>query len=98
MDDADEVGLLPLIVRVQEDRVLHDIGVDLALEHGIVGFEPSRELDIADSIALLLQLRRDADLEFVDIGTRHEADFQIGFGCDLGVQGGAREGAEKQNE
>ena len=77
MDDADQVGLLPLIVGVQEHRVLHDVRIDLALEHGVVGFEAGRELDIADLIALLRKLGRDADLELIDIGAGDEADFQV---------------------
>jgi hypothetical protein len=54
MDDAGKIGLLALVVGIQKYRVRHDIGVDLALEHGVVGFEVGGEFDVADAIALLL--------------------------------------------
>jgi hypothetical protein len=80
MDDADKVGLLAFVVGVEEDRVLHDIGVYLALEHGVVGFETGGEFDVANAIALLLQLGRNTDLELVDIGAGHEPHPEFGLG------------------
>jgi hypothetical protein len=62
--------------------VLHHIGVDLGLEHRVVGFEAGRELDVADLIALLLQLWLDADLELVDIRPGTKPTRSSGFaGC-----------------
>ena len=36
MDDAHQIGDLAFVVGIQKYRVLHDIGVDLALEYGVV--------------------------------------------------------------
>jgi hypothetical protein len=80
MHDPEEIGLLAFIVGVEKHRVLHDVGVDVALEHGVVGFQSGRELEVADSIAFLLELRFDAGLELVDIGARNEADLELGLG------------------
>ena len=63
VDDSDEIGFLALVVGIQEDGVLHDIGVDLALEHGVVGFRPSAEFDIAKLVALFLQFWGNTSLE-----------------------------------
>jgi len=60
--------------------VLHDSGIDLALEHGVVGFEARGEFDVAEAITLFLQLGGNADLELIDIGARNEADLEFGFG------------------
>jgi hypothetical protein len=38
MDYTDEIGTLALVVGVEEHGVLHDVGVDFALGHCIVGF------------------------------------------------------------
>jgi len=70
MDDAGKIGLLALVVGIQQYRVRHDICVDLALEHGVVGFEAGGEFDVADAIALLLHLGRNVGLELIDIGPR----------------------------
>jgi hypothetical protein len=40
--------------------VLHDIGVDVALEDGVVGFQAGRELEVTDRIAFFLELWFDA--------------------------------------
>src|SRR5206468_9554495 len=95
VDDAGQVGLLAFVVRVKEDRVLHDVGVDLALEHSIVGFEAGGELDVTDTVALLLQLRRNPGLESVDIGTWNEADLEFGLGGSLAVRGSHRKRADE---
>ena len=76
--------------------MLHDIGVDLALEHGIVGFEASGEFDVADAIALLLELRCNSGLESVDIGAGNEADLEFGLGESLRIRGSRSKRAEEQ--
>jgi hypothetical protein len=96
MDDADKIGLLALVVGIKEDSVLHDVGVDLALEHGVVGFQAGGEFHIADAIAFFQQLGGNADLEFIDIGARNKADPEFGFGCLLRVGARARKGADDQ--
>jgi hypothetical protein len=62
--------------------VLHHIGIDLGFEHRVVGFKAGRELDIADLVALLLQLGLDACLELVDIRPGTKPTLSSGFaGC-----------------
>jgi hypothetical protein len=96
VNDADKIGLLAPVVGVQKYRVLHDIGIDLALEHGVVGLKPRGEFDVADPIALFLQLGGNADLELVDIGAWNETDPEFGLGRLLGVGARTRKGADDQ--
>ena len=84
MHDPDEIGLLALVVGVEEHRVLHNIGVDVALENGVVGFQSGGELKVADGITLLLELRFDACLELVDIRAGNKAYLELGLGGLLG--------------
>jgi hypothetical protein len=43
MDYTDEIGALALVAGVEEHGVLHDVGVDFALGHCIVGFQAGGE-------------------------------------------------------
>ena len=76
--------------------MLHDIGLYLALEHGVVCFETGGEFDVANAIALLLQLGRNTDLELVDIGAGHEPHPEFGLGGLLRLRGSRSKRADEQ--
>jgi hypothetical protein len=56
-----------------------------------------REFDVTDAIALLLQLGRDAGLELIDVGARHEADLEFGLGGVLCLRGSYSARADEQD-
>jgi hypothetical protein len=62
---------------LQRRQNRRSLGVDVALEYGVVGLKPRAEFEIPNAVVQLFEFWLDPGLELVDIGTWYESDLDF---------------------